>query len=226
VVELLGAGIETEGLWVPPEGTTQHGPHAVRVCRLALAIGTAVDLDERALQDLGVTALLHDIGYAAPGAWAGKKRSSFREHLGGGALVTIRQKGFHAAKIHRILGILYHHHNYKDIKEVPSLFGRLLRIAEDYDNFCGARGGLTPPAALASMMSVAGTIYDPVLLQVTINRLGRYPSGTRVEINGGRTGRCLGLARPGHFEHPRVMVAGGQLVDLAEGGRVVRVLED
>lgn len=109
---------------------------------------------------------------------------------------------------------------------VPSLFGRLLRIAEDYDNLCGARGGLTPPAALGGMTSGAGTMYDPVLLQVTINRLGRYPSGTRVEITGGRTGRCLGLARPGHFEHPRVVVAGGQLVDVAEGGRVVRVLED
>jgi hypothetical protein len=226
VVELLAAGIDTEGLWVPIDKTSEHGSHAVRVCRLALAVASGVGFDERTLQDIGVAALVHDIGYAAPGPWAGPNRSSFREHIGGGALVMIRQKGFHAAKIHRILGILYHHHNYKDIKDVPSLFGRVLHLCEDYDNLCGSRGGHTPPAAIAAMLSGAGSVYDPVLLQVLVNRLGRYPTDTRVQLGDGRAGRCLGLARPGHFEHPRVAVGAGVMVDLAEGGKVARVLED
>jgi len=224
VVELLAAGIDTDGLWGEVRGETEHGAHAVRVTRVTLAIATGAGLDDRTQQDLGVTALVHDLGYVLAGPWAGPKRSSFREHIPGGALVMVRQRGFHAAKIHRILGILYHHHAYKDIKEVPSLFGRVLRIAEDYDNLCQARGGgLSPPAALGSMVSAAGTLYDPVLLQVAVNRLGRYPPGTQVQLEDGRTGRTISLVRSGLFDKPRVVTGDGRVVDLAQSGRIIAV---
>ncbi len=39
IVELLSAGIENKGLWADVPGETEHGKHAVRVARVALAIG-------------------------------------------------------------------------------------------------------------------------------------------------------------------------------------------
>ncbi len=222
VVELLAAGLDTPGLWVEPAGSA-HGRHSVRVMRIALAIGSAAALSDRTLQDLGIAALVHDVGYATCGA-VPAGQSSVKEHLNAGAKVMLAQRGFHAAKIHRILGILYHHHNYKDVKEVPSLFGRILRIAEDFDNLV-SRGGLTPPTALATMQSGAGTTYDPTLLQLAVNRLGRYPPGTAVELEDGKRGTVVSLVRGGNFERPQIMLANGQLVDTAESSRISRVLE-
>jgi hypothetical protein len=227
VVEFMAAGIETEGLWAEPPGELELARHAVRVMRLALAIGSGAELPDRALQDLGIAALVHDLGYAqlARPELAGK--SSVKEHLGWGATVMLSQRGFHAAKIHRVLGILYHHHNYKDVKDVPSLFGRILRIAEDLDNLA-RRGGMTPPVALGAMLGAVGSTYDPVLMQVAVNRLGRYPPGTRVQLDDGRVGTAMSLVRsPSQFERPRVLTDDGQLIDLATTslGRVAHVLD-
>lgn len=222
VVELMAAGLDTPGLWVEPTGTA-HGKHAVRVMRVALAVGRAAGLADRTLQDLGIAALVHDVGYASLGATS-PDRPSVKEHLGAGVKVMLAQRGFHAAKIHRILGILYHHHGYKDVKEVPSLFGRILRIAEDLDNLVH-RGGFTPPAALACMVTAAGTHYDPALLQLAVNSLGRFPPGTLVELQDGQRATVVSLVRASSFERPVVMLENGQLVDTLESARIARVIE-
>jgi hypothetical protein len=222
VVELLSSGVDHDGLWQPVPGSTEHGPHAVRVCRLALLTGQGVGLSDRHLQDLGVTALVHDVGYTTvpPGVQGGTRK----RHLSGGALVMLRQRGFHEAKLQRILGTLYHHHDFKNLKDVPSLFARILRVAEDFDNMCH-RGEASPPAALAGMVELAGEAYDPVLLQVLVNRLGRYPPGTYLDLEDGRQVRVVAPNRaPETFDRPRTMTRDGQIVDLAKGGKVARVV--
>jgi hypothetical protein len=223
VVELLSVGLDADGLWQPVPGKTEHGPHAVRVCRLALAAGQSLGFSDKQLQDLGVAALVHDVGYTTVPEGA---TGTLKRHLSGGALVMLRQRGFHEAKIHRILGILYHHHDYTNLKEIPSFYARILRVAEDFDNLC-QRGGLHPTAALAAMASAVGTIYDPTLFQAFVNRLGRYPPGTRLALADGRVVRSISLTRgAGSFEKPRVLAQDGQIVDLLEGGKVERVIAD
>jgi hypothetical protein len=222
VVELLSFGLDADGLWQPVPGETDHGPHAVRVCRLALAMGQGLSFSDRQLQDLGVAALVHDVGYTTVPAGA---MGTLKRHLSGGALLMLRQRGFHEAKIHRILGVLYHHHDFESLRDVPSLYARVLRIAEDFDNLCH-RGGLYPTAALAAMAGGVGP-YDPTLFQALVNRLGRYPPGTRLELVDGRVVRSISLTRgAGSFEKPRVVTQDGQIVDLLEGGKVARVVAD
>jgi len=249
VVELLATGLDTEGLWLPVPGQTEHGRHAVRVCRVALAIGTGVNLGDQSLQDLGVAALVHDLGYTRPPP-PGEK-PSLKDHLAQGAILMLEQRGFHVAKLQRILGILYHHHNASDLAGTPSLFGRILRIAEDFDNLCQQRpgGGMTPPAALAAMLSKAGRAYDATLLQAAVNRLGRYPPGTRLRLTDGQQVTVVSLVRvrslapgasgdpaPGadsrplgaeivNFDKPRVVTQDGHIIDLAQTGRIAEVLE-
>jgi hypothetical protein len=232
VVELLSEGIEKEGLWRQPPGETEHGKHAVRVCRTALLIGSSVGLNDQALQDLGVAALVHDLGYATLGAARGAQGApkGLKAHLEAGAMVMLGQRGFHAAKIHRILGILYHHHKHKDLVGTPSLFGRILRIAEDFDNLSQGRGaGMSQPTALSAMAGQAGDAYDPRLLQAAINKLGRYPPGTKLLLKDMRQVRSISLARsPETFHKPRTVLLRGdrRVIDLAQGGEVTRVLED
>jgi len=227
VLELLSEGIDAEGLWQAVPGSSEHGPHAVRVCRLCLLLGSEAGLSDKTLQDLGVAALVHDIGYAPCAAQSPGQPVPLRQHLHGGIEIMLGQRGFHAAKIHRILGILYHHHNFKDLARIPALFGRILRIAEDLDNVTQPRGGgLNPATALAAMAGAAGVAYDPVLLQALINRLGRFPPGSRLQLEDGRQVTSVGLCRgPGSFDRPRVVGPDRRVIDLARGaGRVVKVL--
>jgi hypothetical protein len=227
VVELLAAGVENEGLWADVPGETEHGKHAVQVARVALAIGSAIGLSDKGMQDLGVAALAHDVGYAAHGHYPSSKgKPSLAAHLSDGALVMLRQRGFHDAKLQRILASMYHHHDYIHVRDLPSLFARIVRLAEDFDNLTSRRGGgRSPAAALALMASGAGSAYDPLLMRAMINRLGRYPPGTRLKLADGRVVRTLSLVRENNFDKPRVRTSEGRVVELAAAAPVQGIVE-
>lgn len=222
VVELLTAGIYSEALWGAFPLSSEHASHALRVCRLCLVIADQIGLSDKAKQDLGVTALIHDIGYIYH---EGASANSFGDHIRNGALIMLRQKGFHDAKIQRMLGTLYHHHDYKAVKDLPSLFARIIKLADDYDNYCReSAGGLSPAAALAKMGSGAGVIYDPSLFQAMVNILGCYPPGTRLRLADGRVVTCLSLVREKNFDKPRVKRSDGRVVELAACTSVKEIL--
>ncbi len=211
VIEILEAGPGDAALWDDPDGATPYAAHTVRVCQLALLLGKALGLPEGALQDLGVAAMLHDVGYAArEGGYA----PPFARHTTAGARLLLRQRGFHEAKVRRVLATLDHHRRYDDPHGRPSLFGRLLAIVEDYDTQVRPRGGgLSPADALGRVLQGAGTIYDPVLAQLFANALGRFPPGTLLTLADGRQARSVSVVRgPGTFETPLVRV-----VRLADG---------
>jgi len=190
--------------------------HQLSVCGLALLLGKAVGLPEAALSDLGVAAMLHDVGYV---------RGGDRErHPAVGARLLLRQRGFHEAKVRRLLAVLEHHMPYTPADtsagEPPSLFGRILRVAEDYDLLVSSRPGqvpLPPPAALAVMWAGRGPEYDAILLALFVQAMGLYPPGTVLELSDG----SWALSVSGGRDHERfswpvvqpVRAADGQALD-------------
>ncbi len=233
VIEILELGSGGEGLSDDPDGATPYAAHTLRVCRLALLLGSRLGLSEGALQDLGVAAMFHDVGYAAregaeqhEGRATGGYPPPFERHSTAGARLLLRQRGFHEAKVRRVLATLDHHRRYDDSRGRPSLFGRLLAISEDYDTWIRTGSGATPAEALGRLVAGAGTIYDPVLVQLFANALGRYPPGTLLRLSDGRQARVVSLARSEEtFDAPLVRVehladgsapAGETLVDLAQ----------
>lgn len=243
VTEMLKAGITADGLWKELGDASPETAHSIRVALCALIIGDALGLTEGTNQDLGVAAIFHDIGYAAREGAA--KGAGLRQHVDGeappfvrhgaaGAMLLMRQKGFRDEKVRRMLAVLEHH---RDFTEKPSLFARIIRIAEDYDNIV-RRGGLwmAPNVALELMHAHAGERYDPILLQLFVNRMGRYPPGAIVELEDGSQVRSISLARsPETWDKPLGYIyrhADGswprerELVDLAEGGVIVGAIED
>lgn len=198
VTELLEAGLDGNALLNQDSAMNRHGAHVVRVARVSLLIGEALGLSSGALQDLGVAALFHDIGYAGrEGATSEHPGFAppFSRHATAGARLLMRQRGFHESKVRRMLGVLEHHLDYDDPVR-PSLFGRILRVAEDYDNLSdSAACSWCPALALQQIQAGAGTRYDPVVVQALINRLGRYPPGCLLRLSDGRLARSTGLAR-------------------------------
>jgi len=202
VTELLERGVADEQLWADPDGVPPHALHQLRVAQLALLVGRDLGLSSNLLQDLGVAALYHDCGYAAGGAASGGVGVAFEKHAATGARLLLRQRGFHEAKMRRVLAILQHHRDANDGLR-PGLFGRILRVAEDYDTLGRRSGRLSPTLALAAMLKWAGTRYDAVLLQLLVNALGAYPPGTLLKLEDGRVVRSTAPARsPETFATP------------------------
>ena len=164
--------------------------HLFRVAQLSLLIGRGAGLSEDVMQDLGVAALYHDCGYAASGSTPDAPETSFEAHPLAGALLLMRQRGFHEAKTRRVLVALQHHRDASS-RPRPGLFGRIVRIAEDYDTLSRRTGKLSPPMTLAAMLKMAGTLYDVVLLQLLVNALGAYPPGTLLQLEDGRIVRSV-----------------------------------
>jgi hypothetical protein len=189
VAELLERDLTDEELWHDPPNAPALARHLYRVAHVSLLVGTAIGLPQDVLQDLGVSALYHDCGYAAGGR-TGLPDVGFAEHPMAGARLLMRQRGFHEAKTRRVLAALQHHRD-ASAHPHPGLFGRILRIAEDYDTLSRRSGALSPTMALATMLKAAGKFYDPVLLQLLINALGAYPPGTLLQLEDGRVVRSV-----------------------------------
>ena len=247
VTEILESEEGGDALWSAPSTSSSYGAHALQVTRLALLLARAAGLTEENIQDLGVAAMFHDMGYAAREGAAPELGDPgyappFERHAAAGARLLLRQRGFHQAKILRALATLDHHRDFADVEEGedsqrPSLFGRIIRIAEDYANLTRrSAGGLSPRRALQRMVPAAGTLYDPVLLQLFVNTLGAYPPGTLLELETGHIVASVGTARsPETFDRPRVRLIRTpdgrtprrvMTLDLARKGRVARVLDD
>lgn len=245
VTEMLKAGVTADGLWRELGDASPECAHCIRVALVALIIGDAAGLNERTVQDLGVAAIFHDIGYAKrEGASRG---SGLRGHITGapppyqrharaGARILMRQQGFRDEKVRRMLAVIEHHRDFDDARGRPSLFARIIRIAEDYDNLVRQGGAwLAPNEAIERMAAFTDTRYDPVLFQLFVNRMGRYPPGTVVKLSDGSQVRSVSLARsPETWDRPicyRYRNGDGTwprertMVDLADGGTVTAIVD-
>jgi hypothetical protein len=219
VTDLLELQPGNDELWWDPPDATAHGLHSFRVCQYALLLAEGVQLSVALRQDLGVAALLHDIGVARAGGGDA--------HVRAGSLALLQQPGFHEGKVRRVLAVYDHHRQIVEtVGGRSTLFGRILHMADDYDNL--VRSGVPPAQALGSISGGAGIRYDPVMFQAFINRMGRYPPGTLLKLEDGRVVRTTSVVRsPETFGLPRAVVvppAAPEVVDLAQGGKIAAVL--
>lgn len=214
VTDLLELGPGHEQLWWDPPGASVPGLHSFRVCQYALLAGEGIHLGVALQQDLGVAALLHDVGVARAGGG--------EAHVRAGSLLLLQQPGFHEGKVRRVLAVFDHHRQIVEtVGGRSTLYGRILHMADDFDLL--VRSGTSPARAIASISGGAGIRYDPVMFQGFINRMGRFPPGSRLKLEDGRVVRSVSVVRsPQTFAAPLCESDGG-MVDLAQGGKVVAV---
>ena len=90
-----------------------------------MLLGREIGLSEAALADLGVAATFHDAGYTAD---EDGYPPPFERHTTAGARQLLKQRGFHEARIRRLLVCLEHHRRF-DNPRPASLSARILHIA-------------------------------------------------------------------------------------------------
>lgn len=212
-------------------GSAPFARHSLRVTTFSVLIGRELGLSPSSMADLGVAAMYHDCGYAqiddgyAP---------PFSLHGSAGVRMLLKQRGFHQAKIKRMLVALEHHHDLGGNHARPSLYARIVRIADDFETFTRLRpaGALMSPAeALVRMASAVGSAYDPHLFQLFVNRIGAFPPGSLLRLRDGRVVLSASGARDAaRFSRPLCRVlrhadgspgAPDEMVDTAEPGIAV-----
>jgi len=176
--------------------------HSVNVAIYALAVGKRLGFSRKIMTELGITALLHDIGKskiprevltkAGPldeGEWGMMKKHPL---LGVEVALNLKQLGEINPRM--VIGIFDHHLN-NDLSGYPKLFrkkelglfGRIIQIADSYDAMTTARiyrkNPYTPEQTLAIMLRERVIHYDPVLLKILIGVVGIYPIGSLVLLD-------------------------------------------
>ncbi|MBI5345071.1 MAG: HD-GYP domain-containing protein, partial [Deltaproteobacteria bacterium] len=197
--------------------------HCVNVCILSVAVGRHIGFDRRSLQDLGVGAILHDIGKTLvpeeilkkPGALTKDEFDVMKRHveLGGNLLADTRE-----IKTESMHVVMQHHERYGGLgypggipgKEIH-LYARVAAVADVYDAMTSRRvyqTSLMPDEALKKMYLMRETHFEPGLVERLIKCLGIYPIGTLVLLNTGEAAvvKYLNHSNP---LRPRVLMLSG-----------------
>ena len=176
--------------------------HSVNVSIYSLAMGKRLGFAKKTLTDLGITALLHDIGKSKIPIEILNKPSSLDEEEWGlmkkhpltGVEILLNLKQLGEINPRMVIGI-FDHHLKNDLSGYPrlfrrkevSLFGRVIQIADSYDAMTTPRiykkTPYTPEKALAIMLRERNVHFDPLLLKIFIGLVGIYPIGSLVLLN-------------------------------------------
>ena len=194
--------------------------HALNVCVIALLMGRSFGLTEAELTDMGVGALLHDIGkldlperVRHPQAhFTAAEHSQYRDHVAHG-VAQGRRMGLSAGA----LLVIAQHHEMADHSGFPQQLGldrmsaaaRIVALVNRYDNLCNpASNGhaLTPHEALSLIFAQARNKFDASMLNAFIRMMGVYPPGSVVQLTDDRYASVVSVnsSRP---LKPRVLVA-------------------
>jgi HD-GYP domain-containing protein (c-di-GMP phosphodiesterase class II) len=220
--------------------------HSVNVCIFSVALGKKLGFSKLQLYDLGMTALMHDIGKARVPLEILNKTSGLDErewfimqaHPWLGALTLFGLRGYDEIPYRSIL-TAFEHHMKTDLTGYPrtvrprqlGIFSRIVAVADGFDAATTRRSYQTvpiePDQVLREMWENPKRGYDPVLVKALINLIGIYPVGTCVILDTLEVGVVYAPNPEGqHLNRPLVRIAidvdggtvppPGRLVDLSE----------
>jgi HD-GYP domain-containing protein (c-di-GMP phosphodiesterase class II) len=171
--------------------------HCVNVSVLSVSIGQALGLPRQALADLGVAALLHDIGkVAVPGEVLRKPAKLtpdewgfIRRHPLEGVKMMFRMPGLSPLTLDSMRVCLEHHMNF-DLTGYPEVahewaqatLSRIVAMADCFDAMTAHRAyhkrPRTPFEALQYLLGPARVQFDPAVLWSLVRTVGLYPAGS------------------------------------------------
>jgi len=180
--------------------------HSISVAILSIAIGQSMGLSEYEVQQLGRSAILHDIGKMMipnevinkPGRLTEEEFIEIKNHPAYGADLLAKW-GIGDMAIR--LGVLSHHEkmdgtgypNKLKGKKIP-LWARIISVADVYDavtSYRSYRVPMTPAEAVDLISSQVGTAFDYEVVSVLLDKIELYPINTCLELSNGRFGLVI-----------------------------------
>jgi len=198
--------------------------HSVNVMVLSLLLGKAIGLSTTELQDLGVAALLHDVGKTAlpervrfrEDGFTPAQFKLYQEHVGH-SLNLGKQLGLNP----RVLLAMAQHHEMADGTGFPlgvradkiAPASCILALINRYDNLCNPgspANALTPHEALSLIFAQMKERFDGNTLSAFIRMMGVYPPGSVVQLQDGRYAMVVSVNSTRPLK-PRVVVHDSQV---------------
>lgn len=177
--------------------------HSVNVCIFSIALGRRLGMTKIQLYELGLAALMHDIGKSRVPLDMLQKTGELTEeewrwmaaHPWLGVLVLFQFRRQQEELSYRSMTVAHEHHMKVDLTGYPkivrprtmSLLSKIVSIADGYDAATSRRVYrtelLAPSDVLEEMRDNPRRGLDPVLVKAFINLLGIYPVGTLVVLD-------------------------------------------
>ncbi len=194
--------------------------HPIQTAELALAIARQLGASEAELHQLGIAAVLQNIGYLAlpngileePATLTKIETHEMQQHA---------QYGFQILQDYTnldsdTLQTVFQHHERWDGSGYPrglqgdsiSRDARILALADTYYALVSRRphrSANKPHEALEFIMAYNGELFDPKLVSVFIKLIQTYPTGVMVNLNTGEAGIIIG-AHPGMSSRPIIRI--------------------
>jgi len=155
------------------------GVHSTRLAEWGMRVGQELGLEEAALQNLEVAALLHDIGKVGipdsilrkPGRLDAEEYALMKKHPEYGWAVLRMLPGFERAALD-----ILHHHEFFDGKGYPAglksteipIVSRIVTVTDAFDAMVSSRPyrkGLPFEEAMRRLTESSGTQFDPAVVQ-------------------------------------------------------------
>lgn len=205
-------------------GSDRQSGHALNVAVIALLMGRVFGFNEGEMLDLGVGALLHDVGKTelpervrhGELALSPREHQAYREHVPLGVAIGERMGLSEGA-----LAVLAQHHEMADGSGFPArlnldrmaIGARIVALVNRYDKLCNpaqVASALTPHEALSTMFAQSRTRFDATMLNAFIRMMGVYPPGSLVQLTDDRYATVVSCnsSRP---LKPRVLVCDTQV---------------
>lgn len=170
------------------------------VAMMSVLLGANYGMNEESLYQLTTAAILHDIGKRfldigiinADHALTEEETQLLRKHPELGA--DYLKGNYHFSTL-VYAGVMQHHENYdgtgyplgKSGEHIP-LYARIIRLVEQYDNMVSLHRGrenLSPSDAMEYLMAGSGSLFDPKLVELFVEKIAVYPVGCEVELSNG-----------------------------------------
>ena len=177
--------------------------HSVNVAVLSLVIGVGLGLSKDDLFNLGLAAVLHDIGKIfidkdilnKNGKLTDEEYASIQKHSEFGYQYL---KETYQIPVASYIGVLHHHEKYdgegypaRISKDQISLLGRIIGIADVYDALISNRPyrkALLPSEAMEYIMANGGIMFDLDITKIFTKKVAPFPVGTYVHLSNGYSG--------------------------------------
>lgn len=174
--------------------------HAMNVTVIALLMGRTLGLGDDEMAELGLGALLHDVGKIelperlrhADERYSKDELASYRSHVAHGVAHGKRMGLAPGALL-----VLAQHHELADGSGFPlhlklermSVAARIVSLVNRYDRLCNPPSlaqAHTPHEALSLLFSQSRSQFDASLLNSFIRMMGVYPAGSVVQLTDER----------------------------------------
>ena len=226
VDELLGEEAPLIGLTTLREYDEYTYTHSVNVCIFAVALGKRMGMGKMQLYELGVAALMHDIGKSRVPTDLIHKATALDDddwrrimaHPWLGMLTLFQMRGVQELP-YRAMVVAHEHHMHRDFTGYPkvirpralSMMSRIVAVADAYDAATSRRAYQTKPfppsAVLQEMRDNPRRGLDPVVVKAFITLLGIYPTGTLVVLDTFELAVVIAAnPNPEMLSRPRVVI--------------------